>query len=328
MSIKPYKTDIAVALIFFNRPDCLQQTFNAISIARPSRLYLIQDGARADKPEDTEKIAKCRSIVENIDWDCNVVKLYSTENLGCGIRVYTGISDVFKTEEKLVIIEDDIVIGESFLPFCKEMLDRYANDERIGMISGMNHLGIYNDCPYDYFFSSQGGAIWGWATWRRVWNQIDWSLTCANEVYLINTIVKSLYNNRYARQVKKNLIEKRKLFKQGIKQTSWSFQFGFTTCLAQHRLNIIPKFNLISNIGNSSDSVHTSSSYRIPRKLRRVYGAKIFQMSQFLSHPSIIIDDMNYAEMQAEIMGLSLWRKYFRILESMIYRLIPVLGKI
>lgn len=45
METKPYITDIAVAIIFFNRPSALAETFAAVAEARPSRLYLIQDGA-------------------------------------------------------------------------------------------------------------------------------------------------------------------------------------------------------------------------------------------------------------------------------------------
>ena len=37
--------------------------------------------------------------------------------------------------DRLVIIEDDIVIGEDMLPFCAEVLERYKDDERIGLIS-------------------------------------------------------------------------------------------------------------------------------------------------------------------------------------------------
>lgn len=326
--MESYKTDIAVALIFFNRPDCLKQTFGAIALARPSRLYLIQDGVRDNKPSDKAKVEECRQIAENVDWECEVHKLYSPTNLGCGMRVYSGISEVFKTEEKLVIIEDDIVISESFLPFCKEMLERYADDDRVGMISGMNHLGVYEDCPYDYFFSSQGGAIWGWATWRRVWKKIDWSLACADDEYLLKIIEKSLYGNRYAMLARNDLIKKRKLFLSGVKQTSWSFQFGFTTCLAQHRLNIVPKVNLTSNIGNTAESVHTSKSYLIPRKLRCVYNGKLYKMPETLKHPMFLVNDMNYAAEQAKIMGLSQWRQYFRLFESLIYRICPILGKI
>lgn len=327
MERKPYITDIAVALIFFNRPDCLSHTFRAIKAARPSRLFLIQDGPRENRPDDVCKINECRRIVEDIDWECDVVKLYSDTNLGCGMRVYSGLDEAFKTVDKLAIVEDDIVIGGSFLPFCKEMLDRYEDDQRMGMISGMNHLGVYEECPYDYFFSSQGGAIWGWATWKRVWKEIDWNMECAEDEYSNSIIVKALYNNNYARSVRINIDNKRKLYLDNQKQTSWSFQFGYTTCLAQSRLNIIPKVNTISNIGITEESVHSSPLNRVPRKLRCVYNAKTYPIAFPLKHPRLVINDMNYAKKQADIMGMSKWRQISRLFETLAYRVFPILGK-
>lgn len=325
--LKSYLTDVPVALIFFNRPDCLRQTFEAIRASRPSKLFLIQDGAREDRPDNEDNIAKCRDIVSNIDWNCKVTPIYSDKNLGCGMRVYTGLNEAFKSVDQLVIIEDDIVIGESFLPFCKAMLDRYENDQRIGMISGMNHLGVYKDCPYDYFFSSQGGAIWGWATWKRVWDDIDWPLDCADDEYANSIIVKALYNNRFAKTVKTNIKNKRKLYLSNCKQSSWSFQFGYTTCLAQSRLNIIPKVNLISNIGITNDSVHSSPIHLIPRKLRCVYNGKTYAISKPMKYPKLVINDMNYAKQQAEIMGMSWRQQITRKLEILLYRVFPILGK-
>ena len=79
--MEPFKTDIAVAMIFFNRPNTLKTVFESVREARPSKLYLIQDGARANHPEDVENIAKCRGIVNNIDWECEVIRDYSDVNL-------------------------------------------------------------------------------------------------------------------------------------------------------------------------------------------------------------------------------------------------------
>lgn len=327
MTKESYKTDIAVALIFFNRPNCLKDTFAAIAKSRPSRLYLIQDGPRQNKPDDIERIGQCRKIVENIDWDCEVHQLYSDTNLGCGMRVYGGISEVFETEEKLVIIEDDIVIGESFLPFCKEMLDRYENDERIGMISGMNHLGKYEACPYDYFFTSQGGAIWGWATWRRVWKDMDWKLDCAEDKYACRCVSRNLRPKSFSKVIMGFLKEKRASILRGEKQTSWSFQFGFPTSFMQSRLNIVPKLNQISNIGFSAESVHSSDLEKMPRGLRKVYNGKRFNIEFPLYHPVHIVDDNIYAEEQGKVLGSGFWRSIYRYCEAFTYRFIPVLGK-
>lgn len=45
--------DAAVAIVFFNRDDTLKEVFKRISQARPSELFLIQDG-----PRETMKMTK------------------------------------------------------------------------------------------------------------------------------------------------------------------------------------------------------------------------------------------------------------------------------
>lgn len=48
-TLLPYKTDIAVLILFFNRPECLEKVFEAVREARPSRLFLYQDGPRGGR---------------------------------------------------------------------------------------------------------------------------------------------------------------------------------------------------------------------------------------------------------------------------------------
>ena len=81
--MKPWKIDVAVMIIFFVRDDTLQKVFDSVKVARPRKLLLWQDGPREDRPDDLQGIMKCRKIVENIDWDCEVIKNYHEENMGC-----------------------------------------------------------------------------------------------------------------------------------------------------------------------------------------------------------------------------------------------------
>ena len=77
----PAKTDVAVLLIFFARPDTFRLVFDEVKKARPSRLFLYQDGARGER--DCEGIAACRAIAEDIDWECEVHRKYQERNYGC-----------------------------------------------------------------------------------------------------------------------------------------------------------------------------------------------------------------------------------------------------
>ena len=45
----PAKIDVAVLLLFFNRPESFGQVFAEVKKARPSRLFLYQDGPRGER---------------------------------------------------------------------------------------------------------------------------------------------------------------------------------------------------------------------------------------------------------------------------------------
>ncbi len=322
--MKPYLIDIPVALVFFNRPDTFATAFKAVANARPSKLFLIQDGARINKPGEEQKIQKCRSLIK-IDWECEVYEDFSSENLGCGKRIYTGITNAFKYVDRLVIIEDDIVIGEDMLPFCAEVLERYKDDERIGLISGMNHLGVYST-PSSYFFT-HGGAIWGWATWKRVWDCIDWSLSCVEDSYVMNILEHQSLPYIDGTGIANGTKEKYVSMKNGEKQTSWTTQFLVTSILLQHRLKIVPSKNLTSNIGLIGEHSKSSSIWQVPRGQRCIYFAPTYKLEKPLRHPKYIIDDVLYNSKQRKIMTGGCLGKYVRRVERLLYKLFPILGK-
>ena len=128
---KPAKIDVAVLMLFFNRPDHFQQVFDEVRKARPSKLFLYQDGPRGER--DMPGIEACRQIAsdENIDWECEVHRAYQEKNQGCDPSEYLSQKWAFSIVDKCIVLEDDDVPSQSFFPFCKEMLDRYEHDDRI-----------------------------------------------------------------------------------------------------------------------------------------------------------------------------------------------------
>lgn len=161
-----------IALIIFNRPDLTIRVFSKIARAKPKTLFVIADGPRSDHPGDIKKCAEARSIIESVDWDCTVHKNYSDINLGCGRRLASGISWVFEKVEEAIILEDDCLPHPTFFRFCKELLERYRDDERIMQINGQNFQHKSMRTSYSYLFSYSNNC-WGWATWRRAWQHFD-----------------------------------------------------------------------------------------------------------------------------------------------------------
>jgi hypothetical protein len=158
--------------LVFNRPDITRRTFEAIRAAKPPRLYVAADGPRPDRDGEVEDCAKVRLIATDVDWPCEVYTLFQETNLGCGLGPLRGIDWFFEHESEGIILEDDILPLPSFFPYCDQLLERYRDDERVGMISGCNLVSEHFSPQESYFFSRYIN-ISGWASWRRAWEQYD-----------------------------------------------------------------------------------------------------------------------------------------------------------
>lgn len=103
-----------VALIIFNRKDTTEKLINALRQVKPPKLFVIADGPRSDRPGEAEKCAETRAVLDQVDWNCEILKNYSDINLGCGVRPATGISWVFEQVEEAIILEDDCLPHPTF----------------------------------------------------------------------------------------------------------------------------------------------------------------------------------------------------------------------
>ena len=77
--MKPFLVDVPVLILFFNRPQQLSQVFEQVRNARPSKLFLYQDGPRGE--HDLPGIKACREVTDQIDWDCKSPSHVSGEEL-------------------------------------------------------------------------------------------------------------------------------------------------------------------------------------------------------------------------------------------------------
>ncbi|MFM7437420.1 MAG: glycosyltransferase family 2 protein, partial [Snowella sp.] len=111
-----------VVLIIFRRPDKTLQILEKIRQVKPSKLFVICDAPRPEKPDECEKCEKSRAIIDTIDWDCEVIKNYAETNLGPSRRIPSGLDWVFGQVEEAIILEDDCLPDVTFFRFCEELL--------------------------------------------------------------------------------------------------------------------------------------------------------------------------------------------------------------
>lgn len=287
-----WKVNVPVYLNFFSRPDTFQYVFDAVREAKPSVLFLSCDGARENRLDDVENIKKCQEIANRVDWECKVYKNCSEKNLGCGMRMYSGISWAFEHVDRLIILEDDCVPHQDFFKMCEELLEKYKDDNRIHMINAMNHLGVYEDTPNSYFFGP--GCCWGWATWKRAWDNMDFNLTFMKDDYSMRCVERKY---PFYHDARKEGNERLKKLNAGKKLTSWTFQSGMASAL-QSQMAIVPKVNLISNIGLTVDSEHAVSNLKkLDHKTRAYFNTETYPVVFPLKHPKYVVEDWNYYDL-------------------------------
>ena len=284
--MKPALIDLSVLLIFFNRPNTLKEVFEQVKKARPSRLFLYQDGPRGEK--DMPGVEACREIVSQVDWECEIHTFYQEKNVGCDPSEFIAQKWAFSLTDKCVIIEDDDVPSLSFFPFCKELLDKYENDSRVWMISGLNHEEISAEIDTDYFFTSFM-SISGWATWRRVvdtWDGEYSFLEDKSKMHLLNNLIKD-------RKIKSDFVEMCRGHKESGREHYETILWA--SMLLNSGLAVMPTRNMISNIGTSADSTHFAVTPKmLPRAHRKVFTMDRYELDFPIKHPSSVVENVNF----------------------------------
>ncbi|WP_341882972.1 nucleotide-diphospho-sugar transferase [Synechococcus sp. UW140] len=253
-------SDTPLLLIAWRRPHTLRQVINAIRPVAPTRLYVACDGPNSERPAEAEKVSATRQVIEQeINWPCQIERLYSDVNQGCRVGVSRAISWFFEQVEEGIILEDDCVPHPDFIPYCTTLLERYRHDTRVWCISGNN----FEDGPWrkgnDYFFTKIP-MIWGWATWRSRWNHYDDKIEKWDEFKMAN-LGSSAFPDASMRSYWFSIWDQLSL---SGKPDTWDYQWVFI-CVSNGGLTALPRQNLVSNVGFGADATHTTG-FSIVRK--------------------------------------------------------------
>ena len=234
----------------FNRPRKTIRVFNEIAKLKPKELFFISDGARKNRKSDVQLIEECRELPKLVDWNCEVHMKFSDFNLGCRKSVSDGLDWVFSISEQAIILEDDCIPSQEFFWFCKELLDKYKDDSRVGSIGGttFNQTSLI---PTDSYYFSKYPNVWGWATWRRSWEKYRSDLKTWDMAHLVNLV----NINTTSPCARRFWLSKFKMVRDGRIDT-WDYQLLFHHWNNQ-LLSVIPKVNLVTNIGFDGEATHT-----------------------------------------------------------------------
>ncbi len=245
---------LPILFIIFNKKEETKQVFQSIRLQKPAKLFIAADGARDDKEGEQEKCEYVRKwVLDHIDWDCEVKTLFRDKNVGCGHGPAEAITWFFENVDEGIILEDDCLPNLSFFSFCEELLPKYRNDNNISIVSGNNFqpnqpLKIEGDYYFSVFPSTNG-----WATWKRTWQDYDYYISKWKTIDR-NNFLSFLFSEKKYQLWWKDRFDT--IYNQKP-DDMWDFQFYFH-CMNRRQLAIIPKGNLVTNIGYGADATHSS----------------------------------------------------------------------
>ncbi len=303
MTTTPLETEeqltTPVLLMVFNRPSHTKKVWESLRNARPTRLWIAQDGPRENVTTDPERCNAVRKTVENIDWPCEVRTLYRDENLGCGKAVSSAIEWFLGEAGEGIILEDDIVPGATFFRCCAAGLEHYRNDKTIGSIRGSNSFPEkfqralsrgHDGRPLLKLHLSKRFGSWGWATWNDRWD--GYILEVNDEIAAkYESLIPELADTAAQEYSMRQEIA---ALNSGMLDT-WDFQFDFH-CRDRGRYHLAPSSNLIANIGFDEEATHTICESRFS-------SLPIFEFNE-ISFPEETVPEPDY-EQSAFSMGAS-----------------------
>lgn len=251
-----------VVLFTFKRSDTVLRIIDVLRLSKPQKIYIFSDGPRRD--DEVEQIKNARKvIVEAIDWECEIIKVFHEKNVGVFGQIALGAKYVFEKEKRAIFIEDDNLPSPTFLSYCEEMLDKYEHEEKIVWVCGTNYESESAYLDTDYVFTKNMLPC-GWASWSEKflkYYQFDFSLL--NSRKNIRRIRKNYEMKSLYRQQMRNYKAEHYREVHNMRYASWDFHMAMSIRYFD-LYGIAPRLNQIRNIGVDIYSSHGGTSMSHP----------------------------------------------------------------
>lgn len=288
---------LAPVIVFaFNRPDTLQNTLSSLhrnELAKDTDLFVFVDGPRNDS--DAVKIAKVRSVLEALDGFRNITVEYAERNKGLARSVIEGTTKIVNQYGRVIVVEDDLYVADSFLSYMNGMLDRYEGDERVFQVSGFS-VKVKRPAGYqsDVYLDTRAHS-WTWGTWKNRWETVDWAVK--DYGLLRRSIKKQMAFNRLG----SDLYGMLRGYMEG-KNNSWAIRFTYSM-YKQQKYCVAPLKSLVINNGFRKESTNCKAYNRYKVDFWKDSDG-VFNAPQFLQpHDRILKETRKYWSIPYRIYG-------------------------
>lgn len=136
--------------------------------AKDSDLIIYSDAPKDEKVE--EGVKKTREYIHTMSGFKSVTIIERDKNMGLANSIVDGVTSVVNKYGKVIVLEDDLSVSPYFLKYMNEGLERYKAREDIISIHGYIYP-VKKKLPEAILI--KGADCWGWATWKRGWDEFS-----------------------------------------------------------------------------------------------------------------------------------------------------------
>jgi len=240
-----------IVVFGYNRPEHLSKTLRAIEdnpIAAASDVYIFLDGPKLGDENNTS-VKECFEVaILNYRFGSTTVTSRPS-NLGLAKSIRTGLDSIFDKFDRVIVIEDDIILAHHALKFLNEGLTHYQSNQNISCIHSYQYpvAEKLSGCV-----TLRGADCWGWATWRDRWTSTSFdSLSLRNQL-LSQKLVQDFDLDGamdYFSMLENQILGK---------VDSWAICWHASMFL-QNRVCVYPPESLSKNIGSDGSGVHSGN---------------------------------------------------------------------
>ncbi len=240
-----------IAVFAYKRAHHLAQCIESLAVnteAQSSHLYVYCDGART--PADVQAVERVRSYVTQIRGFASVTPVLRDHNVGLARSIVEGVGRVLEAHDRVIVVEDDLLLSRHFLRYMNDGLNFYAASERVASVHGYCYP-VREPLPEAFFL--RGADCWGWATWRRQWRHFNPDgralLAELQERNLIHAFdLDGAYP--FTRMLQDQIAGR---------NDSWAVRWH-ASCFLKDLLTLYPGKTLVRNMGNDASGTHSKAT--------------------------------------------------------------------
>ncbi len=152
----------------FERPLHLERMLKTLEEnieARESHLFICIDGAKSTTNKELHS-QTLKTAKEPYNFK-KITIIERQKNLGLRNNIVQTITEVMTQYDKVIILEDDLIIGTNFLNYMNNALNKYEENNKVWHINGYSYPQVNNSKKSSF---SNYISPWGWGTWKNRWD--------------------------------------------------------------------------------------------------------------------------------------------------------------